>query len=343
MGEFINFITHLTIALLYYSQVQAQTSGNANTPVEQISHFLIPKTFFSPTLTGGTGPTVTGQVSVAAGTSFFTWDCYGLTNFVPSSYCYAYSDEFGILDGYTFSVDPNGTSTYPYTVGRDTIPGYQGTVGVCPPEKSGSCYPQYSGSSGETYGAVFITAIITNSENPAAATASFAAAVTYVAADSSSAEQASSPTGRPSSGYSRPPSSGSLATSTKIGIGLGVPLGVIIVAIIAFLCMRHIRHKKQSRLRHSGNIAAAGVYPASDQDMKLNAVQVEKKTDVAASLEQTGPLPVSPLEQRAPVSPLGHEEDVSPSANIRELHGWDIPPYSRELEGSPAPVRKELP
>ena len=106
--------------------------------------------------------------------------------------------------------------------------------------------------------------------------------------------------------------------------------------------MRHIRHKKLSRLRHSGNIAAAGLYPARDQDMKLNAVQTERKTDRAASLEQTGPLPVSPLEQTAPVSPLGHEEDVSPSANIRELHGWDIPPYSRELEGSPAPARKEL-
>ena len=62
----IPVIIHLIFAPLYYSQVQAQSSDS----VEQTSLFLIPDAFFSPTLTGGTGPTITGQVSVTAGTSF---------------------------------------------------------------------------------------------------------------------------------------------------------------------------------------------------------------------------------------------------------------------------------
>ena len=145
----------------------------------------------------------------------------------------------------------------------------------------------------------------------------------------SSTAQTITSTSLPSSHPSRPSSSDGLASSTKIGVGLGVSFGVTIFADVAFLYMRHIRQKGLPRHSHSGNIAAAGLYPAGDQDMKVVAVQTERKTNGAASLEQTCPLLVFPLERTAPLLPLGHEEGVSPLANIRVLHGWDVPPYSR--------------
>ena len=196
------------------------------------------------------------------------------------------------------------------------------TVVVCPPQSGGPCFPQFSGlqRGDRDDSTIFIAALMTSSavftgsEGSAASTSSSAAPTSSFAAPTVAS------TASPSSHPSQPSSSSGLATSAKIGVGLGVPFGVTIVAVVAFLCTRHIKHKKKSRLRHSGNIAAVGLYPASDQDMKLNTMQTEMKTDVAASLEQMGPPPVSLLERREPVSPLAHEEDVSPSANIQELH-----------------------
>ena len=120
MGDFVPVIIHLTIALLYYSQVQAQSSGYANTPVNQTSQFLIPKTFFSPTPTNFLN--VTGRITNSVGTTFYTWDCKDLTNFIPGQYCQRSNG----ITGYTFSVDARGTSTYPYTVGENVVPGYVG-------------------------------------------------------------------------------------------------------------------------------------------------------------------------------------------------------------------------
>ena len=120
MGDFIPVIIHLTIALLYHSQVQAQSPGYANTPVNQSSDFFIPKTFFNP------DPSATlfvkGRITNSVGTTFYTWDCQYLTNFLPGQYCQGSNG----VTGYTFSVDASGTSTYPYTVGENVVPGYAG-------------------------------------------------------------------------------------------------------------------------------------------------------------------------------------------------------------------------
>ena len=102
---------------------------------------------------------------------------------------------------------------------------------------------------------------------------------------------------------------------------MGVPLSVIIgLAIIGFLVQRHRRHKKVSRLGHHGNVAAAGLYPAVDgtdevgEKDKVDGVDVEDSSGLRA-LERSG---------------------------VYELHGTDIPAYSRELPGSPVVPRHEL-
>ena len=109
-----------TTALLYYSQIQVQSSSHANTPVEQTSQSLIPKTFFSPIPTYILS--VEGRVTNAVGMTFYTWDLKALTNFLPGQYCQESND----ITRYRFSVDASGFSTYPYTVGENVVPGYVG-------------------------------------------------------------------------------------------------------------------------------------------------------------------------------------------------------------------------
>ncbi|CAD6563948.1 MAG: hypothetical protein ASARMPRED_002580 [Alectoria sarmentosa] len=104
-----------------------------------------------------------------------------------------------------------------------------------------------------------------------------------------------------------------LDPSAKIGIGLGVPLGLILLATIGFLTLRHRRHKQVSRLRHHSNIAAAGLYPAEEKDER-------DITDVENSSE-----------------PRGLENN-----HVHEIQGTAIPAYSRELPGSPGVRWQEL-
>lgn len=68
-----------------------------------------------------------------------------------------------------------------------------------------------------------------------------------------------------------------------------------------------------------GHIAAAESYPSVQ-----NAVS-----------EKGGPVGVEAVQSSC--------KDSDPVSEGRELHGQHIPPYSRELEGSPGHGRKELP
>ena len=102
---------------------------------------------------------------------------------------------------------------------------------------------------------------------------------------------------------------------------MGVPLGVIAgLAVIGFLVRRHRRHKEVSRLRHHGNVAAAGLYPAIDETDevgakdKIDGIDVEDSSGLQA-LERNG---------------------------VYEIYGTEIPAYSRELAGSPVVPRHEL-
>ena len=99
---------------------------------------------------------------------------------------------------------------------------------------------------------------------------------------------------------------------------MGVPLGIMFLAIVGFLTLRHHRHKQVSRLRHHGILAAAGLYPVHDE-----------ADDMARERNMTD------VENRS--ESLGHEKD-----DIHEIQGTEIPPYSRELIGSPVLPRHEL-
>ena len=92
-----------------------------------------------------------------------------------------------------------------------------------------------------------------------------------------------------------------------------MPLGLIVLATIGFLTLRHRRHKQVSRLRHHSNIAAGGLYPAEEKDER-------DITDVENSSE-----------------PQGLENN-----HVHEIQGTAIPAYSRELAGSPGVRWQEL-
>ena len=116
-------------------------------------------------------------------------------------------------------------------------------------------------------------------------------------------------------------SNSGLSSNAKIGIGLGVPLGICAAAIIAFLILRTLRHKQSSRLRHSGNIAAAGLYPARDN---YDPSAGEKGAGAAVAVEN------------------GDMASNLPWKEIGELHQDPLPRVPKEVEGSPGVGRGEL-
>ena len=110
-------------------------------------------------------------------------------------------------------------------------------------------------------------------------------------------------------------------SSAKIGVGVGVPLGIISIGLIGLLIWRHLRYKNESRLRHHGIIAAAGLYPVNEEG-ENNAGQTDHRnmTDAGSESDTQG------LEKN----------------NVHEIQGTEIPAYSRELIGSPGVPRGEL-
>ena len=98
-----------------------------------------------------------------------------------------------------------------------------------------------------------------------------------------------------------------ISRSAKLGIGIGVPLGVIFLAFIGYILLRRGRHKRNLR---GGTVD--------------NAVAEQKQT-VDGEVVQV------------------QQEDDNPVHPWPELHGQSIAQNPRELEGSPGPARKELP
>ena len=93
------------------------------------------------------------------------------------------------------------------------------------------------------------------------------------------------------------------------------------LATVGFLVQRHRRHKKVSRLKHHGNVAAAGLYPAIDETYNVGEEDKIDGIDVEDSSGLQG------LERN----------------NVHEIHGTEIPAYSRELAGSPGVRRQNFP
>ena len=138
---------------------------------------------------------------------------------------------------------------------------------------------------------------------------------------SSSAAKSSSTTTSAAKASSTAASQGHVS-SAKIGVGVGVPVGIASVGLIGLLIWRHLKYKNESRLRHHGIIAAAGLYPVNEEG-ENNAGQTDQRT----------------------MTDAGDESDTQglEKNNVHEIQGTEIPAYSRELLGSPGVRREELP
>ena len=111
----------------------------------------------------------------------------------------------------------------------------------------------------------------------------------------------------PAASSSAPPHG--LSTAAKVGVGLGVPLGIIILAIIGFVILRQQKFRKISHVEQHENTAAARLYP--------NEGYIDNAGSGGGTLE------------------IKH--------GLHEIHGTEVPAHSRELEGSPGVRRHELP
>ena len=149
---------------------------------------------------------------------------------------------------------------------------------------------------------------------------------------SSTASGTSQPSGTasqaPTISTSKAPSK--LSSSAKIGIGLGVPLGIIILGLIGALLFRFRQHKRGSRLKHHGNMIPDMLYPAED------------KCSIPHKNEATGE--VQSKEGNIAINELKNQNDTaSHGRGPHEMHGDHVPPYSRELLGDLGSGRQELP
>ena len=61
-----------------------------------------------------------------------------------------------------------------------------------------------------------------------------------------------------------------LGSSSKVGIGLGVPLGACALAGVALLLYRHGKHKERSRMSQMGNLAPARGFVSESDAKKLS-------------------------------------------------------------------------
>ena len=108
--------------------------------------------------------------------------------------------------------------------------------------------------------------------------------------------------------FTSSPSAG-LGHSAKLGIGLGVSLGIIFLASVGYVSYRYFRRTRKGRLATEEPISAAA--------------------------EKEGP---NGEEYMRP----GYD-GLGPTSRMSELHGESVPNSPRELEGSPKDTRKELP
>lgn len=66
-----------------------------------------------------------------------------------------------------------------------------------------------------------------------------------------------------------------LGSSSKVGIGLGVPLGACALAGLALLLYRHGTHKERSRMSQMGNLAPPGGFASESDRKRLSEAGVE--------------------------------------------------------------------
>ncbi|KAL8808748.1 MAG: hypothetical protein Q9200_004059 [Gallowayella weberi] len=136
-------------------------------------------------------------------------------------------------------------------------------------------------------------------------------------ANSSSPSSSTSASSK-SAAAASPPSSSGLSTFAKIGIGVGVPLGVICIAGLAFYFGRYGRKHMTSRAGHGGRGGGS-------------------KQSILKRMGGGG-AGGGGMDEKAEL------DAPENSAGNAELHGDSFPPYSPELDGNSHPVlvRREL-
>ena len=161
------------------------------------------------------------------------------------------------------------------------------------------------------------TSTVSLTSSPTSATSSHSS-TSSTAKPSSSISSAAKTTSSAKASATASPSHQSTA---KVGIGVGVPLGISFAALIGFLLLRHRRHKEVSRRRHHGIVAAAGLYPVN-----------EESNERSGGTDQTNTTDFENMSESQ-----GHEKE-----GVHEILGTEIPAHSRELIGSPGVPRQEL-
>ncbi|KAL2043822.1 hypothetical protein N7G274_003342 [Stereocaulon virgatum] len=112
-----------------------------------------------------------------------------------------------------------------------------------------------------------------------------------------------------------------LSSSTKTGIGVGVPLGVIILLLIGVLVFHYWRNRQDSSAKNHGDTPAAGTNTADDGG----------EAGVAARGKGVG------------VKDLEHDTQVGADTDLaREVHGEELPAYSKESPVSPGVFQQEV-
>jgi len=83
-----------------------------------------------------------------------------------------------------------------------------------------------------------------------------------------------------------PAKSSGLTQSSKIGIGLGVPLAALLLAILAFFALRFYRHyKKRPRELRSEDAAELGQDSFEDGNVRADAQQRQEMTGLGSPRE----------------------------------------------------------
>lgn len=214
------------------------------------------------------------------------------------------------------TTEPVTATTTPVALSLSQLIGASSATGVTSASASLS-------STGPASSTAFGFETITLGGAPSATGSVSSSASTRTSATSSDLEATptSSSTSAPETRANSSAASG-LSFSAKVGIGLGVPLGVIILAIFGFFVLRHQRNR-QSRLGGPENAAAAtATHPANDEQGKR-----------LGPGEAGGNL----------TTPRSHDRPHGLNQNAHEIHEPDLPPYSREAPGSPGVWKQELP
>ncbi len=128
--------------------------------------------------------------------------------------------------------------------------------------------------------------------------------------------------------------SAGLSSSLKIIIGMIVPLGPILVCLVAFLMYKFLQHWRHAWLK----------FPSDDaRHMQIPiAVQVGEKPFEDRLLDKSLPS-ANGNSSSGPLRQPKQEHYASPSELVEEMDRSDLPGYSAELDGTSRLRRQQLP